>query len=810
MNEKQKNISNIPDPLANDVEKKKKSYGISYAKAIQEEWFNGGGVEQGTLFLKRHDWIRELREFNRGESDIELDQKKIARQAGDLSLLNLNWERVNFSEKFVNIVANGMSDDYYRVDVRSADKFALLEKKKKIIQHKVRMESQKMFQKAKELGMPDLTYKGFVAEDEEELNLYTELKERPAQEIREEILINFVKETSDWDYIKKQSAKDLTEIGISVARCVTDSQNGIQLEYVDPEHYGHSYAERNDFKDVYYHFVIDTITLSDIKRESCGEISDVELLDIYKNCNPDIAAIDLGMFNEEDGYRNKILKEKVHVMRFCFKTKKETVYKKYYDKKGNLRKVAKRDSDYNVPEGSEKSKMSNTKDTWYEGNYIVGSNKYLYGYKESELVARDEMNKVLPPFITRTTNIYKNNLSSFLSVIKPLCDQLQYYHLMIQKLSLELKPDLTIINLDSLAELETNVKGGDKQKSWEQALSILNVKGVVFEQTIDLGEEGVQKAQSAKPQAHSQGSALGVLLNLWAHYYNQIREITGINPARDGSLPADALLGVNKMMQLASNTATKHLVDAAIDFDKRICHTISSRFKGIFKLKNAKNLQKIYERALGRQNIELVDGLKDRHLNDFGFYIEMVPSKEELNELKQSVDISLQDRTIDVSEAAEIMRLAKVNIKQAYEYMRFIRRRKIKEEIKKNEINIKLQGEQNQKAAMAKTQGEIQSYQAKASIDLKAEAQKSAIRIKEAMAMAQIEGQKDSRKFDQQAYLESIKENTAINLSKFKEKAKDDRLDKQSTHQSDLIEQRKNGSGPKDFTETIDTERLLN
>jgi hypothetical protein len=39
-----------------------------------------------------------------------------------------------------------------------------------------------------------------------------------------------------------------------------------------------------------------------------------------------------------------------------------------------------------------------------------------------------------------------------------------------------------------------------------------------------------------------------------------IRDLTGINPARDGS-SQDALLGVNQMSDLASNTVTKHIVD---------------------------------------------------------------------------------------------------------------------------------------------------------------------------------------------------------------------------------------------------------
>jgi hypothetical protein len=39
------------------------------------------------------------------------------------------------------------------------------------------------------------------------------------------------------------------------------------------------------------------------------------------------------------------------------------------------------------------------------------------------------------------------------------------------------------------------------------------------------------------------GGHISAMLNAWAFKYNLIRDLTGINPARDGSLSQDALLG---------------------------------------------------------------------------------------------------------------------------------------------------------------------------------------------------------------------------------------------------------------------------
>lgn len=805
MNIKPVDLSSVADPLASNEEKLLDSYGIKIARAIQDEWFGGGMISKDCLFYNRHQWINEMRLYNRGEQDVEKYKEHMARQKMDISWLNLDWTPINVAEKYTNIVRNGISDDYYRLDVRSADKFSLLQRQENIKRHRTNMASKKMLERAKQLMGIDLVPKGFIPEDEDELNLYTEIKERPKQEIAEEIMINFVKSVSYWDHIKKEADKDLVVSDLMVARVYTDPVNGVMVEYVDPERYGHSYVERNDFKDAYYHFVVDTVTIGDLKRESGYRDSDLrKIAQSYAAKNESFSHV-----NFETALIDDFVNVRVHVMRFCFKSSKEIRHKVYYDKKGKPRKVARRGSDYEVPEGKEDSKLVRIMDTWYEGNYVVGSDKYIYGYKESENIAVDEMDRVLPPFIAQSSNIYKNKLKSFLSNIIPLCDEMQYTHLKIQHLRAELKPDLVVIDLDQLAELNSDTSGESKEDNWKMALSILNTKGIVIQQRTNMGEDGIKDGPSARPMGNQQGSALAALLNIWAHYYNLIRETTGINPARDGSLSPDALVGVNQMMQLASNTATKHIVEASVAWDKRICETISTRLKGIFCLDEAKHLQEMYERAIGKENIEALESLKDRSLHDFGFVVEMVPAKEEIDELKQDLALALQDGSIDVSEKAEIIRIARSNMKQAYEYMRFMRKRKIKERMEELEHNNQLQAQNNMMAAQAKMEGDIKVYGAQKQIDAQLEGNKTMMRIKEYQAKKEIDAPIEDKKFQQQVYIEQIKNLQTLSLTKYKEDAKADREVENSTRQSKMIEQRQKDKEAIDFSNKFSLADIL-
>ena len=796
--------ANVPDPLVPFSEKLKPEYGLKIAKAIQQEWFAGGLIDNNGVFSKRHQWIREMRLYNRGQQDIEVYKNLVARQKGDLEFLNLDWRPLNLAEKFTNIVRNGIDEQYYRLDVRSADRLSVMKKNKSRERHLRNMYNKDMFERANDLLGIDMRPRGFVPEDETEINLYAEVMERPAHEIAEEIMIDYVKGSSRWDSIKNDADADLVVADLMVARCYTDYNNGVTPEYIDPEVYGHSYVERKDFSDAYYHFTVRDITINDLRRESgfpdhvCRAIAK-----LYSGQNKTT-------ITDWDGTpMENILDFNVQVMYFAYKTDKEIVYKAYLDKRNRTNKVAMRDGSYQVPEGAEGSKLEKRLDTWLEGNYVIGSNEFIYDYRECERIARDSRNAAVSPFVVRSTNLYKNELKSFLSNIIPLLDQMHLQHLKIQHLIAELKPDLISLDIDALADLNPDQKGESKMANWKTALSILNAKGVVITKRINMGEDGIKEQAGARPIPNQQGSALAALLNVWAHYYNLIREITGINPAVDGSLPADALVGVNQMMRLAANTATKHIVDAATDWDKEVCEVISTRIKAIFGDKNLKHLRDMYEEAVGKRHVEAMDALKDRHIHEFGFTVEMVPAKEELDYLREDLAIAIKEGTVDVSEKAQIMQIAKSNMKNAVEYMAFVRRRKIKEATRMNEYNMAMQKETNIQSTQAAAEAEVNKYQAFAQIDLQKEAQMSAIRLRERATEHQIDAPAKQIEFEQKAYLEQMKALTSINLTKYKEDEKAKRERENSTRQSKMIEQRQRDLPAFDFSNEIDIDKLL-
>lgn len=799
----QKNSYAIPDLLASDADKSSDTYGLQMCHFIESEWFNGGIESKGCLYMTRRDWIREKRLFARGQADTKSDKAFMDRGSGNLEYLNLDWEHLNLSQKFIRIVANGINDNYYNLDIRSFDAVAIKLRQDRENMLRTAMYAKPMLEKAKEVLGIDLVPQGFIPEDEEELKLYIEIKDRPIFEIAEQIMINYVKKTNDWDFIEKEKNKDLVECGLGSARVYTDKNDGVKVEYVDIENYGHSFVRRNNFKDAFYHFYVDTISINDIKRES--GFSDDKLRDIAKRCNAS------NNYAWDIDYRTcdieKLYGARVHIMRFCFKSAKKITYKKSTNKKGQVIKISKKDSSYEAPETMPELAVSKILDTWYEGNFVVGTD-YIYDYKECENLVRDDQNKALAPFITRATNIYNNELHSFLADIQPVCRQLQRQHLKIQQLIAELKPDLIEIDIDSLADL-TDKEGSSKKQNWEIALNLLGAKGVIIKQRVDMGEMGMKDNPAAQPVSNTQGSALAPLLNTWASYYSLIQELTGINPARDGSLSSDALLGVNQMALMASNTATQHIVDAATDLNKRVCEVISSRLHSIFSYDDAGYLKKIYENAVGKYNLLALEALKDRHLHEFGFYIEMVPAQKEMEQFNADLALALQEQNIDVEDKIEAQRIAKTDIKLAYEYLKYRRRKRIKQRMEEGDALAQSKSQNDMASAQAATQAKTEAYKAEKMIDLEYEQQMSSLRLQELAEQKKIEAPEKQIEFEQDVYLEKIKNVGKMEQSRYTEEAKDRRQDVAATQNSQMIDQRKNDTGPIDFEADFDFQTLF-
>ena len=788
-----------PDPLAPFSEKKTDDYGLMCAKLIESEWFSGKILTDGNgcEYQNRKDYIRNKRLFVRGENDLGYYKNFLSAGNDSNDWENLDWTSANWPEKYSRIVSNGLSDDQYTVNIRSVDSRTALEQSKKKEVLKTFMVGKGLMESFKEeLGI-DLTPQMEIPEDDEGLELHMELREKPKIEIFEQLAIKSILDTNDWEYIEKQKNRDLTNISLAITRVWIDDNDGIKVDGIDPEFYVHSTVTRNDFKDKFYEGYLDTVTLSDIIRESkCSQKQARKLVATYMKIKGNYGNITYETASECDF--DLLLDYKMDVLRFAWKTSKTLKYKAKL-KDGKTVKVQKRDESFTgeTKEHKDFKELGKVLDTWFEGNLVIGTD-FLYNYKECENLYDDVMNKVHSPYTTISCDIYENRLRSFLDNIEVPARQLQKIHLLIQRLMGQLRPDIVELDEDLLAELDTG-KGDKKKSITEVAMTLLNVKGVVFKKRINMGEDGIKEGSAVTVHSPQQGGSLTALLGLFSFYADQIRELTGINPFRDGSMKADALVGVSEMANLASNTVTKHIVDAAIELKKKTCEVISSRLHLIYKYKGGEDLRKLYNGILGKVHVDAGEVMKNRSLSEFGFTIEMKPKAEERKDFADLLQLAIGEKSIDVEIIAEAKMIAESDIELAIRYLLYERKKRMKKAMEDEMALARNKSENDAMAAQAKTQAETQAYMAKKEADLIFLQKEKELELMFLEKELKLRQPFENIKFQQDIYKEQVDNQVQMGKEKFKEDSKDHRTKIQASQQSKMIEQRDKKGSSIDF-----------
>ena len=787
-----KKIFTLPNPMASDSEKASKEYGLSIAQEISKFWFNGGLITHECEFFKRRLWVQQKRAVAKGKQSVKQYQDKLAGENVELTYLNLDWRPINLAGKFIRIVVNGLKEDRYRVQVNAIDKASVDERLNKIERMRYNMINKPLFQDAKERFNLDLMPKEFIPSDEEELSLHAQIKGRVKAEIAQELLIKAVKKLNRWEYIKERVDYDLAECGLGVMECYTDKTEGVKIRYVDIENYIHSVTSHPDFNDVYYHGEVVQKTIGDLQRE--GDFTDDELREIasyYHKKNPDLNR-GFGM-NYSAVQMESLLDYQIDVLRFSYKTSKEQVYKKKMNPKGNF-KMTRKDSDYNPPERSDYKKVSRVLDTWYEGYYIVGT-QYLYDYKEAENIQTDVLNRAKSSFVCRSSGIYKNQLFSFVDDIEPIIDQMQRIHLKIQHLIAEVRPDGVEIDWDMMVNI-SNGKSGE-QLDTKEILSLLSAKGIVFKRTYFDQEGNLRQGRAAEPINGGVPNNLIHLINSWTHYYNLIRDILGINPFRDGTQPHDSLVGVQERAIEQSNLSTENIERASLDLSLQVSELIGSRLRDIFKWSD---LKRIYLQILGPDHMDVLDTIKNIHIHEFGYVVELLPSAEEIMKFEESLNLAMQTGEITSADKLEVRELMKSNPKLAAEFLklRIKKNRQAAEDAAMRQMAAKSQSD-TQSAQMA-SQFRIQEQQAIAQLELQKEQQLSSLRIQERAQIIAMEAPMKEKEIASEIYRDQMKAQQAAYLTQYKEEMKDERQDRKDANTSRILQQKQREEPAIDFT----------
>ena len=779
--------SSFPSQVVPDAEKNTLDYGFQVGRAIENEWFRGDrGLGAGGRFGNNWQDFHRLRLYARGEQSVAKYKDELSIN-GDLSYLNLDWKPVAVLSKFVDIVVNGMTDKGYEIKSFASDPFAIKQRTQYVFDAIQDMESRNQIEQLNQLTGQNF-YSSVNPEalpkDEKELELYMQLSYKQSVEIAEEELIESVFSYNKYDEIKKRLAYDLVVLGISCVKTDFNLANGITVDYVDPANLVYSYTEDPNFEDVYYVGEVKSVSLEEVKKQF-PYLTDAELEEIQKY--PGDSNYTRNYWGQDDNYNN------VQVLYFEYKTYNNQVFKIKQTDQG-LEKALEKPGDFNPPENENFERVHRAIEVLYSGAKILGQEKMLkWQLAENMTRPYSDQTKVQMNYAISAPRIYKGRIESVVSKCIGFADMIQLTHLKIQQVLARMVPDGVFVDVDGLAEVDlgngTNYNPQEALNMYFQTGSIVG-RSKTIEGDLNPGKVPIQELQTSNGQAK-----IGALVQTYQYYLQMIRDVTGLNEARDGSQPdKNALVGLQKLAAAASNTATKHILKSLMYLTIRSAENISLRAADMLSFPLTKNA---LISCINQYNVGSLQEIEKLNMHEFGIFLELEPDEEEQQRLEQNIQVALQGGQIGLEDAIDIRQIK--NIKLANQYLKQKQAERAEEQKAAQLANIQAQAQANAQQAEQAALNEVQKQQALTESKLQLERGKSQFEIEKLEREAQIKQMLMEQEFGYNLQLAQAK----VNAEATREKEIEDRKDKRAriigTQQSQMISQRQNDELPKDF-----------
>ena len=784
------NYSSFPDQVVPESVKNGFEYGSQVGQAIEGQWFRNyrggmGSAERNGGYAVNMNTFHTLRLYARAEQPVQKYKDELSIN-GDLSYLNLDWKPVPVVPKFLDIVVNGLTEKEYNVRAYACDPEST-NKRTKYAQELMRdvKEREMIEQTQKILGM-DLQsdqQKKLALESEDELELHLQLDYKQSIEIAEEELLRNILEKNKFELTKKRFTQDLVTLGIGAVKTDWNKAEGIVVDYVDPANLVYSYTEDPNFEDIYYVGEVKNISLQDLKKQF-PQLTDEELETIQKyRGNSEYLRNWSGFYDNEN----------VQVLYFEYKTYVDQVFK-IKETANGLEKALEKPDTFNPPENDGFKKVSRSIEVLYKGAKILGHPLMLQWEKAKNMTRPvSDTTRVKMNYVICAPKIYKGRIASLIERVTGFADMIQLTHLKLQQVLARIVPDGVYVDMDGLAEVDlgngTNYNPAEALNMYFQTGSIVG-RSMTQDGDMNPGKVPIQELQSSNGMAKIQA-----LIQTYQYYLQMIRDVTGLNEARDGSAPLeDSLVGLQKLAAAQSNVATRHLLQAMLYLTSRVCENITLRVADSLKFPLTKQS---LEDSISRYNVATLDELKELNIHDFGIYLSVEPDEEEKALLEQNIQIALQQQSINLEDAIDLRQIN--NIKLANQMLSQRRKKKQRQDQAQQqqmiEAQAKAQAETAEKVAMA----EVQKQQALAQSQLQIEKGKSDFEIQRIQTEGEIKQQLLAAKFEFDKQLKQMDIGSMQQKEALIEDRKDTRVKMEGTQQSLLQNQRENMTPPINF-----------
>jgi len=339
-------------------------------------------------------------------------------------------------------------------------------------------------------------------------------------------------------------------------------------------------------------------------------------------------------------------------------------------------------------------------------------------------------------------------------------------------------PDGVYLDADGLAEVDL---GNGTNYNPQEALNMFFQTGSVIGRSFTQdGDPNPGKIPIQEISSGNGGGKIQTLIGNYNYYLQMIRDVTGLNEARDGSTPdRNALVGVQKLAAANSNTATRHILQAGMYITADVAEQLSLRISDIIEYSPTRDA---FIQQIGTHNVATLEEMTELHLYDFGIFIELAPDEEERQMLENNIQMALAQKLVNLSDVIDVRNIN--NVKLANELLKIKEKKKLEKDQQIQQQNIQAQAEANAQAQQVAAQAEVQKQQAVTQSQMQLEQAKAEFKAKNLQQEAQIKKELMDHEFEinvklkkmeasQQAYGEDRKDIREKESKKFESSGND-------------------------------------
>ena len=779
----------FPSQTVSDAEKLSYDYGLKVGKAIEQEWLNNDRGSNKSRYRTNYNNFHSLRLYARGEQSIKKYKDELSIN-GDLSYLNLDWKPVPIIPKFVDIVVNGIAERTYDIKAYSQDPHGVAKRTaymESVLGDMETKESADFIMNAFNINVYE-NDKASLPESKEELELHMQMTYKQSAEIAEEQALSVLMNGNNYELIKKRFYYDLAVLGIGAVKTSFNTSEGVVIDYVDPANLVYSYTESPYFDDIYYVGEVKSIPVNELAKQF-PHLTETDLEEIMANKS-----------NLRSGHNSRYSYDQedtnvIQVLYFNYKTYMNEVYK-IKETGSGAEKIIPKDDSFNPPENKEGgySRILRSIECLYDGAMIVGTDRLLkWEMARNMMRPKSDFTKVKMNYSIVAPRMYNNRIESLVSRITGFADMIQLTHLKLQQVLSRMVPDGVYLDADGLAEIDL---GNGTNYNPQEALNMFFQTGSVIGRSFTSeGDMNPGKVPIQEITSGSGGNKMQALIGNYNYYLQMIRDATGLNEARDGSMPdKNALVGVQKLAAANSNTATRHILQAGMYLTVETAEALSLRISDIIEYSPT---AEAFIQAIGAHNAATLDEMSELHLYDFGIFLELAPDEEEKAKLENNIQVALSKENINLEDAIDIREIR--SVKLANQLLKVRRKKKEQVDRKIQQENIQMQTQSNTQAAQAAAQAEVQKEQLLAQTKIQIEQAKAQLQSESKNQEAILKKELMQYEFQLNMQLRQMEVEALKSRDNSKEDRKDERTKIQASQQSEMIEQRKTGGTPKKF-----------